>query len=411
MSRLAPRSLRCIDVQSWRACIKEEVIAHLENAGAGIKKRGKKSPKNGSILAVRQHLSPVDVYCYLKARFGEPNGIQNLIRKDDSDNLIHWDFMLKAGDEDVYICGMSREIHFMLSENLTDEDWRDLILKIKDDYQRVGKEKSAILKSLEKWVVFPNKFVEIAKICEDLHAEIVDNRGGFQTYKTSSTNSKKVAREKRKTLDHLNQRSSKLYKSCLELSVITPILAEAFINMVILMLCKKEIRNNGRQLETFIRSHIDTKIFDLFYKCEGFARPIDPESDTYKNFKRVMDKRNNTIHGNVDPEKEKIETVYFESTRPLFIESGDHIGKFFEALEHQYQPEKVIKDYEDTYTFLLEIVACLKPGMAKNFWAIMEDNYPGYDVDRQILGCILPEHVVVGGALGVRYDDELAVWK
>jgi hypothetical protein len=67
-------------------------------------KRGRKR-MGPSMLAVRSSLSPVDVYCYLKARFGEPNGFQNFLRKDDSDNWIHWDFNLKAGDEDVRICG------------------------------------------------------------------------------------------------------------------------------------------------------------------------------------------------------------------------------------------------------------------------------------------------------------------
>jgi hypothetical protein len=113
---------------------------------------------------VRHHLSPVDVYCYLKARFGEPNGFQNWLRRDTSDNWIHWDYYLKAGDQDVYLCGMSREIHFLLSEKMTDENWRDLVLAVKADYGRVGREKSAILKSLEHWVTFPNKFVEIADI-------------------------------------------------------------------------------------------------------------------------------------------------------------------------------------------------------------------------------------------------------
>src|SRR5262249_26126539 len=149
---------------------------------------------------------------------------------------------------------------------------------------------------------------------------------------------------------------NKLYASCVELSLITPILAEAFINMIILMLCKKEIRNNKRQFEAFIRSQIDTKVFDPPYKCDGFAKQIDQTSVSFKNFKRIMDKRNHEIHGNVDPESEQIETVYFEGKRPLFVEPGDHIGKFHESLERQHNPEAIIKDYEDMHAFLLDII-------------------------------------------------------
>jgi hypothetical protein len=349
----------------------------------------------------------VDVYCYLKARFGEPNGFQNFLRKDDSDNWIHWDFNLKAGEEDVYICGTSRETHFFVSAKMSDTDWRDLISAVKSDFGRVGKEKGLVLKSLEKWVVFPNKFVEIATVCAELHANIKTHAGGYRTYKTPSAG--KEGRGERERVKRLLRRLSNAHRSSLELSLLTPILAEAFINMVVLILCKREVRENARQFEEFIRSNIDAKLFDLAYKCEGFVRPIDPRSETFKNFKRVMDKRNHTIHGNCDPEKEQLETVYFEGTRPLFKEPGDHIGKFLEAQESQYQPESVIRDYEETHSFLMDIANCLEPKLLEAFRRIIETNYPGYDVGRKKMGVLFPDYVVVARMQGMRYDDELNV--
>jgi hypothetical protein len=168
-------ALKCMDVESWRLPTKAERLADIQKLkefANAIKTRSSKrkpspSPKRSSMLVVRRHLSPVDLYCYLKARFGNPNGFQTFLRKDDSENWIHWDFDLKSGDQDVYMCSTSREIHFRLSESLTDEDWRDFILRIKADYKRVGKGKSAILKSFEKWVIFTNKFVEVANICAE----------------------------------------------------------------------------------------------------------------------------------------------------------------------------------------------------------------------------------------------------
>jgi len=398
---------KCLDVQSWRAPTKEETLAWLESKKLGSEKRSKTSA-----LMVRRQLSPVDVYCYLKARFGEPNGFQNWLRQDSSDNWVHWDYYLKAGERDVYLCGMSREIHFVLSEKMTDQNWRDLVFAIKADYGRVGNEKSAVLKSLEYWVTFPNKFVEIADICADLHGEIVDNMGGYQSYRTPSYGNRKTSAKGAKLAKQLTTRSAKLYQHCLELSLLTPVLAEAFINMIVLILCKQEIRRNKRQFDEFIRSQIDVKLFDLSYKCEGFSQPIDQHSEEFKNFKRVMDKRNNAIHGNCDPEKEKIESVYFEGKRPLFVEPGDHIGKLLETLERQHEPGAVVKDYEDTHAFLVHILSCLKPGQSDPVRSILESRYPGYDVNRKITGCLFPDHVAIGHVPGMRYDDELPVsWK
>lgn len=94
--------LRCLDLSSWRAFSQDEVLAHVQ----GIYESKKDGSRKGCLLAVRRHLSPLDMYCYLKARFGEPNGFQNVLRKDDSENLIHWDFNLWAGAAQIYICGM-----------------------------------------------------------------------------------------------------------------------------------------------------------------------------------------------------------------------------------------------------------------------------------------------------------------
>ena len=86
---------KCIDVVSWRAATREELLKFY---GSGEKKRNSK----GSGLIIRSQIRPVDAYAYLRARFGQPNGFQNFLRKDDSDNLIHWDFNLKAEDVDIY---------------------------------------------------------------------------------------------------------------------------------------------------------------------------------------------------------------------------------------------------------------------------------------------------------------------
>src|SRR5262249_15470987 len=157
--------------------------------------------------------------------------------------------------EDIYISSTSREIHFMISAPMSDANWRELISAIRADFQRVGEDKSRVLKSLEKWVVFTNKFVDIAEVCAELHFNIRENVESFKSYKTPSAGEE--GQRERKRVKRLLRRLSTAHKSSLELSLLTPILAEAFINMTILILCKPEIRNNPRQFEQFIRSNID----------------------------------------------------------------------------------------------------------------------------------------------------------
>jgi hypothetical protein len=185
-------------------------------------------------------------------------------------------------------------------------------------------------------------------------------------------------------------------------------LAEAFINMIALLLCKKDIRTNPRQYESFIKQNIDVKVFDFPYKCEGFSRGIAQDSPNFVNFKRIMDNRNHVIHGNVSPEREKIEVVYFDDKTPLFMEGGDNIGNFMAVMEQQHKPEETIKNYTDMHLFFEEILSCLRPELKAHVQLVMADSFPGYDVNRKIVGSLLPEAVITGHLQGVRYDDELA---
>ena len=53
-------------------------------------------PHFNTYWTIRNGIRPADLYCYLYARFGPPNGLQNFLRGDTSDNLIHWEWTLHS---------------------------------------------------------------------------------------------------------------------------------------------------------------------------------------------------------------------------------------------------------------------------------------------------------------------------
>ena len=108
-----PPKPKCLDVVSWRLPTKEELRVFMDRVLDKAKERDTEGHSKPSGLVVRHHLSPVDVYCYLKGRFGEPNGFQNFLRRDTSDNLIHWDFTLRAVMK-IFASGECREKFILL---------------------------------------------------------------------------------------------------------------------------------------------------------------------------------------------------------------------------------------------------------------------------------------------------------
>jgi hypothetical protein len=310
----------CLNVPAWRVASREELIAFTE-------RKAERRDVEGSYLIMRSKLTQVDVYTYLRARFGTPNGFQNFLRKDGSDNLVHWDFNLRSGKIDVYIQGRMRDVAVLVSERMTDENWKELILALKKDFGRVGLAKSQVLKSFEKFLVFQNKFSVLAKLCGDLHASIVD--APPMVGRPPRLRDEADIEELKSAMESVSRRATNLYGDCLKLRLLTPIMAEAFLNMLILILVKDEIRSDRVRYDAFVREKMPEKLSQLHKNCMGFRGGVDRRSDGYKAFLRVMNARNFSIHGNIDPVRESIETVYFEGKRPLFSDNGDHLFKFF----------------------------------------------------------------------------------
>ena len=390
----------CLNIQGWQKATKKECLDFFDP--------GQKRPKGQRhLLMVRTHLRPADVYAYLKARFGVPNGFQNALRRDDSDNLVHWDFNLRADQVDVYLAGHSRSIQIIVDEPMSDEDWKALIVGIKADYARVGEEKSKVTRSFEKFVIFQNKYVSLAGLCADLHADILDAPGAEKVSLTSSYADN--PHEFKDAMDRVSKRANKIYGDALKLRLLTPIMVEAFINMVILLYCKDTIRNNKEAYDAFLRATIPERLALLGQNCFGFARAVDANTLAYANFMRIVSQRNFALHGNVDPMREQIEIVYFDGKRPLFTEPGDHIPKLFDHLETIHKPMEAIQEYEQAHEFMHEIHSCLEEGYQEHLFQVVNDAFPGFEVHKRRPTRILPDHLVMSILAGQRYDDELSV--
>lgn len=387
---------KALDIASWRAATVDEVMDFY---------KGKSKRRDGSLI-VRSKLRPVDVYAYLCARFGSPNGLLDRLRKDDSDNWIHWDFNLKVEAVDIHIAGTSRDVHIAIGEKVTDDAWKALITKVKQDFRRVGSAKSEIVRSFEKFVVFQNKYLTLALVCAEMHDAITQAPEGH--IKLPQITSRRSLTKWKAETTRLMKQATDLYGDCLKLRMLTPIMAEAFINMVILVFCKDEVRNDPERYDSFVRSKLPERLAALSEYCWGFTRPIDQTTAVYGNFKRVMDKRNFAIHGNIDPVREQIETVYFEGKRPLFAEGGDNIGKHFEHLDAINAPKIVVADYEAVHLFLVEITEYLADGYRDFFEHVINDPYPGYEVKKKRVTKILPDYNMKNVFPGSRYDDDLS---
>src|SRR3546814_15437523 len=94
------------------------------------------------VLVLQKTISPFDAYTYLHARFGAPNGLQTFLARNDSDNLFHWDYYLKAGDAILQFIGATEEVHVWFEGRFSDADCLTFIANMRADFGRVSQRSS-----------------------------------------------------------------------------------------------------------------------------------------------------------------------------------------------------------------------------------------------------------------------------
>lgn len=109
----------------------------------------------------------------------------------------------------------------------------------------------------------------------------------------------------------------------LSLRLLYPIMLESMVNLTLFLLAREEIRADKRVLEAVLRSQIDIRVKTMHLNCIGLKGQYNQGDERFKAFLRVMDGRNDFLHGNVLPANHTYDMVYFDRRIPLFDEEKD----------------------------------------------------------------------------------------
>jgi len=272
----------------------------------------------GAIWIVRNELKPVDLFCYLGARFGPPNGIQNFLRNDSSDNLIHWEWALESGSSILLFQGMNfrSEIHLINAKGIEKNGVNWLIDQIKCDLNNHGKEISNVRCHLEHWDQFLNPYHRIKSSIEVLRSELYSLKLDPSTDRIPDIDHETDMSEYKKAWEESNRRYPKGIGLCFGLRSMLPVRAEPFINLLIFILMKPYIKSDARLSESIYRQQIDIRVKSLSINCIGFDKPVDYE--VLSDFHSLMMKRNDLLHGNVTLQDLIFDDTYFLGRVPVF---------------------------------------------------------------------------------------------
>jgi hypothetical protein len=353
-----------------------------------------KGLKNATVWAWKNELSPADLYCYLGARFGAPNGPQNFFRADHSDNLIHWDWALDHPSGKLHILGMNFRTELWISgiPSFNDADRLALATNIKADFKNYGTKIAKVRASLEKWTEFANPYQRLSRSVEKILSEIRELDLQPETQKLpdpTSADSPPIG-----DWSEVLSRYSKGLGLCFGVRSMLPVMAEAYVNFLLFILMRPELKNDERLRENALRQPIDVRVKSLHMTCVGFTKQIDYASDECKAYHSLVNERNDLLHGNVVLEKLRFNEVFFDGKVPVFKEYrsmwersvGVDIGAVgLHRLEHEVQTVKSFIEY---------LTTCMHPDIKKQIALMVNKRELGWNQQTGRIGVLFPDHLV-----------------
>jgi hypothetical protein len=272
-----------------------------------------------------------------------------------------------------------------------EEEKLELINQIREDLKNYGPKMADVRASLEHWTEFVNPYWRLSRAISSLQDELdeLDLTSEFES--GFSTPSTAAAR-----LDSWNETAnaySRAFGLCFGIRSMLPVWAEAFINLLIYVQARPDIKTDTRLLENTFRQQIDIRVKSLHITCLGFERPVDYTTPACKKFHTLINERNDLLHGNVSPEKQKFNDVYFKGRVPVFKEYRSLWDRTIAVDRDAVGILRLKDEIVTVQEFIDYLQSCLEPKAREVIQLIARKRDLAKREDGR-LGILFPDHLV-----------------
>lgn len=380
-------------VSSFEFIHPKDLIEELKQVRAPKQERVRRP---STIWALGNEMRPVDLYCYLGARFGPPNGIQNFLRQDSSDNLIHWEWHLKTCAGQIKFAGMNFRTEVWISgARLPDSEKKTLLRQIQADLSGYRDEMKHIREEhLEEWVEFVNPYQRLRKAVTQQMEELDGLKLNPKADSLPSLlDSKDIDAASAQWRDRAADYTRAVGIS-FGLRAMIPVMAESFVNLLLFVLMVPSVRGDKQFRDGIFRQQMSLRIRSLPYYCMGFKGPVDTDNAAVQAYVKLIQTRNDLLHGNINVERLKFNELYFDKKVPVF---NNYMTMWERGLGVSHRAvglEEVHKELAVVDAFVEYLLSLLKDSVAEEVRMISEKFDLG--LNRKT------------GRLGVLFGDRLA---
>lgn len=394
-------------VLSWARMTQKEVGEWLVALGD----EGKQEPKKERVVrqwAIRNEVRPSDLFFYLGARFGPPNGFQNFLRGDHSDNLIHWEWSVRCGAAVVNIQGHNfrSEMWAVGPEPGLDGIAADSIaVAINTDLKNYAGGMATVRDAMEHWVEFVNPYQRIRRSLSQLLDTLRDLKlPGAEISPDQLAHQGLDPRPAIERWNEVGKHYSFGFGLCFGVRSMLPVLAESFVNVLMYVLMRPEIKNDKRLRENAFRQAIDVRIKSLSINCLGFERPVDYTVEACAKYHSLVNERNDLLHGNVAIEKLKFNELYFWGKVPVFKEYQSMWDRSMGVDARATGWANIEKEVVVVEDFIAYVKSCLEPSYRKNVEIMLSKTQLGLNQENGRMGVLFGDRLAFG-IMGYEWSD------
>ncbi|WP_225215794.1 MULTISPECIES: hypothetical protein [Acinetobacter] len=173
-----------------------------------------------------------------------------------------------------------------------------------------------------------------------------------------------------------------------------PVMAESFVNFLLFILAKPEIKSNDRLYQTTLRQPIDIRVQSLHLNCNGFSSNVDYTTEECKKFHTLMNERNDLLHGNVNINKQAFGNVYFDKQMPIFDQYEDFWEKSIGVSIRTMNIQSIYGEYEVVKNFINYILSKLNEKIKEQIEHLLETSRLGFNEETKRVGILFPPYLV-----------------
>lgn len=173
-----------------------------------------------------------------------------------------------------------------------------------------------------------------------------------------------------------------------------PVMAEAFVNLILFMQMRPDLKADDRLRENTIRQHIDVRVKSLHVTCWGFKQPVDYSHEFCKAYQSLVNERNDLLHGNVVLEKLKFNEVFFNRRVPVFKQYRSMWERSVGVDIQSVGLHRLEREVETIDNFTTYLKSCMKDEVRADFERIAGMRDLGWNVKDRRVGVLFPGHLV-----------------